>query len=70
MFRGRAFARFVALNNLRAELAELKIEKTRLSTAIETFESLLESVEQPVWQRDSEGGWSGSIRPIAMPLKR
>ncbi|MCM2440498.1 PAS domain-containing protein [Agrobacterium vitis] len=52
---GRAFARFVALNNLRAELAELKIEKTRLSTAIETFESLLESVEQPVWQRDSEG---------------
>ncbi|MDQ0457973.1 ATP-binding protein [Rhizobium paknamense] len=52
---GRAFARFVALNNLRAELAELKIEKARLSTAIQTFESLLESVEQPVWQRDAQG---------------
>nr|WP_245269563.1 PAS domain-containing sensor histidine kinase [Allorhizobium undicola] len=52
---GRAFARFVALNNLRAELAELKIEKARLSTAIHTFESLLEAVEQPVWQRDAAG---------------
>ncbi len=52
---GRAFARFVALNNLRAELAELKIEKARLSSTIETFESLLESVEQPVWQRDNNG---------------
>lgn len=52
---GRAFARFVALNNLRAELAELKIEKARLSSTIETFEGLLESVEQPVWQRDNNG---------------
>lgn len=52
---GRAFARFVALNNLRAELAELKIEKARLSSTIESFEGLLESVEQPVWQRDNNG---------------
>ncbi|MCM2294428.1 ATP-binding protein [Allorhizobium sp. BGMRC 0089] len=52
---GRAFARFVALNNLRAELAELKIEKARLSSAIETFESLLDSLEHPVWKRDNDG---------------
>ncbi len=52
---GRAFARFVALNNLRAELAELKIERTRLKASIATFEALLDAIEQPVWQRDSDG---------------
>lgn len=52
---GRAFARFVALNNLRAELAELKIEKARMKNAVETFEALLDAIEQPVWQRDNEG---------------
>ena len=52
---GRAFARFVALNNLRAELAELKIEKTRLMSSISTFEALLDSIEQPVWRRDNHG---------------
>ncbi len=52
---GRAFARFVALNNLRAELAELKIEKARLAASIATFESLLDAIEQPVWRRDGEG---------------
>jgi len=52
---GRAFARFVALNNLRAELAELKIERNRLRNSIATFESLLDAIEQPVWRRDTEG---------------
>lgn len=52
---GRAFTRFVALNNLRAELAELKIERNRLRNSIATFESLLDSIEQPVWRRDAEG---------------
>lgn len=52
---GRALAHFVALNNLRAELAELKIERNRLRSSIATFESLLDSIEQPVWQRDSDG---------------
>lgn len=52
---GRAFARFVALNNLRAELAELKIERSRLKASIATFEALLDAIEQPVWQRDAEG---------------
>jgi len=52
---GRAFARFVALNNLRAELAELKIEKSRLLSTISAFEALLDTIEQPVWRRDSEG---------------
>ncbi|MCO6180686.1 PAS domain-containing sensor histidine kinase [Ciceribacter sp. RN22] len=52
---GRAFARFVALNNLRAELAELKIERSRLKASIATFEALLDAIEQPVWQRDTEG---------------
>ncbi len=52
---GRAFARFVALNNLRAELAELKIERSRLKASIATFEALLDAIEQPVWRRDAEG---------------
>ncbi|WP_425502198.1 ATP-binding protein [Peteryoungia desertarenae] len=52
---GRAFARFVALNNLRAELAELKIERNRLRNSISAFEALLDAIEQPVWQRDAEG---------------
>ncbi|MBP1851824.1 sensor histidine kinase [Rhizobium halophytocola] len=52
---GRAFARFVALNNLRADLAELKIEKNRLMSSISAFEALLNSIEQPVWRRDADG---------------
>lgn len=52
---GRAFAHFLALNNLRAELAELKIERNRLRNSIANFESLLNAIEQPVWQRDGEG---------------
>ena len=52
---GKAFARFVALNNLRAELAELKVERERLVTSISTFQDLLDSLEQPVWRRNSDG---------------
>ncbi len=52
---GRAFVRFVALNNLRAELAELKIEHERLSSSISLFQQLLDSIDMPVWQRDREG---------------
>ncbi len=55
LYGGRACAHFTALDNLRAELAELKIERNRLRSSIATFESLLDSIEQPVWQRDSEG---------------
>ena len=55
LYGGRAYAHFVALDNLRAELAELKIERNRLRSSIATFESLLDSIEQPVWQRDGDG---------------
>ena len=52
---GRAFVRFVALNNLRAELAELKIERERLATSISLFQKLMDSIDMPVWQRDRDG---------------
>jgi signal transduction histidine kinase len=52
---GKAFVRFLALNNLRAELAELKIERDRLGSSISMFESLLDTIEQPVWRRDAQG---------------
>ena len=52
---GRAFVRFVALNNLRAELAELKIEKERLASSISLFQKLLDSIDMPVWHRDRDG---------------
>ncbi|NLS05904.1 PAS domain-containing protein [Rhizobium sp. P32RR-XVIII] len=52
---GRAFVRFVALNNLRAELAELKIERDRLISSISAFQSLLDAIDLPAWQRDTEG---------------
>lgn len=52
---GKAFARFVALSNLRAELAELKLEREHLIASIETFQNLLDNMEQPVWRRDPQG---------------
>ncbi|MEN9896279.1 MAG: hypothetical protein RIR97_2131, partial [Pseudomonadota bacterium] len=52
---GRAFVRFVALNNLRADLAELQIERERLATTISSFQSLLDAIDLPVWQRDGQG---------------
>jgi signal transduction histidine kinase len=53
---GRAFVRFVALNNLRAELAELQIERERLQGSIRGFQSLLDAIDMPTWQRDRDGG--------------
>ena len=52
---GRAFVRFIALNNLRAELAELKIERERLLSSMNAFQTLLDAIDLPVWQRDQEG---------------
>lgn len=52
---GKAFVRFIALNNLRAELAELKIERERLVSSMNLFQSLLDALEQPVWHRDTDG---------------
>jgi len=51
----RAFVRFIALNNLRAELAELKIERDRLMASISAFQGLLDAIDLPVWQRDPDG---------------
>ncbi|MBB5664143.1 signal transduction histidine kinase [Rhizobium leguminosarum] len=52
---GRAFVRFVALNNLRAELAELRIERDRLMTSISAFQTMLDAIDMPAWQRDPAG---------------
>lgn len=52
---GRAFVRFVALNNLRAELAELRIERDRLMTSISAFQTMLDAIDMPAWQRDPVG---------------
>ncbi|WP_454852939.1 ATP-binding protein [Rhizobium binxianense] len=52
---GRAFVRFVALNNLRAELAELKIERDRLLASISAFQGMLDAIDMPAWQRDAAG---------------
>ena len=52
---GRAFVRFVALNSLRAELAELQIERDRLAATIASFQALLDTIDIPVWQRNQEG---------------
>jgi hypothetical protein len=48
---GRAFVRFVALSNVRAELAELKTERDRLLTSLDTFQALLDVIDMPVWLR-------------------
>ncbi|MBP1885484.1 PAS domain-containing sensor histidine kinase [Sinorhizobium mexicanum] len=52
---GRAFVRFIALNNLRAELAELKLERDRLHASLSTFRTLLDAIDLPVWQRTTDG---------------
>jgi signal transduction histidine kinase/PAS domain-containing protein len=52
---GRAFVRFVSLNNLRAQLAELQIERDRLQGSISTFQTLLDAVDMPSWQRAPDG---------------
>ncbi|MDX1166211.1 PAS domain-containing protein [Sinorhizobium medicae] len=52
---GRAFVRFIALNNLRAELAELKLERDQLHASLSTFRTLLDAVDLPAWQRAGDG---------------
>ncbi len=52
---GRAFVRFIALNNMRAELAELKLEHDRLNSALVSFRTLLDAIDLPVWQRGTDG---------------
>lgn len=52
---GQAFVRFIALNNLRAELAELKLERDRLHASLSTFRTLLDAIDLPVWQRSPDG---------------
>lgn len=52
---GRAHVRFGALESLRAELAELKLEHKRARAALSRFETLLNGVDAPAWQRDGEG---------------
>ncbi|KQY25818.1 PAS domain-containing sensor histidine kinase [Rhizobium sp. Root482] len=52
---GRAFVRFIALNNLRAELAEVKIERDRLHGTLSSLHALLDAIDLPVWQRAADG---------------
>lgn len=52
---GQAFVRFVALNNLRREAAELELERDRLSQSLSVFQSLLDALDLPVWQRSGDG---------------
>ncbi|WP_246723735.1 ATP-binding protein [Rhizobium sp. ARZ01] len=52
---GQAFVRFVALNNLRREAAELQLERDRLEQSLTVFQNLLDSLDLPVWQRSKEG---------------
>ncbi|WP_425475351.1 ATP-binding protein [Shinella oryzae] len=52
---GQAFVRFVALNNLRAEAAELKLERERLVAALSTLQCLIDQIDLPVWQRAPDG---------------
>jgi signal transduction histidine kinase/PAS domain-containing protein len=52
---GRAFVRFVALNNLRAELAEVKMERDRLHGSLSNLHTLLDAIDLPVWQRGPDG---------------
>lgn len=53
---GRAFVRFVALNNLRAELADVKLERDRLHGSLVSLHTLLDAIDLPVWQRGTDGG--------------
>ncbi|WP_377292433.1 ATP-binding protein [Rhizobium sp. SG2393] len=48
----QAFVRFVALTNLREELAELKIERENLHAALTTLRTLCDAIDLPMWQRD------------------
>jgi len=52
---GRAFVRFVALSNVRAELAGLKVERDRLLASLDMFQTLLDVIDMPVWMRYPDG---------------
>ncbi|WP_408015603.1 sensor histidine kinase [Rhizobium alarense] len=52
---GQAFVRFVALNNLREEAAELRLERDGLARSLSTFQHLLDAIDQPVWMRTPDG---------------
>lgn len=52
---GRAFVRFIALNNVRAELAETKLERDQLLATTNGLHRLLDAVDLPAWQRDPDG---------------
>ena len=52
---GRAFVRFAALTNTRADIAGLKADRDRLVAATETLHALLDMIDMPVWLRDNEG---------------
>ncbi|OCW56138.1 alkaline phosphatase [Hoeflea olei] len=52
---GRAFVRFLTLSNVRAELAELQTERERLLSTLDTFQSLFDVIDMPVWLRSPDG---------------
>lgn len=52
---GRAFVRFVTLSNVRAELAGLKSDCDRLQSTLDTFQTLLDVIDMPVWLRGLDG---------------
>ncbi|WP_110032892.1 PAS domain-containing sensor histidine kinase [Hoeflea marina] len=52
---GRAFVRFVALSNVRAELASLKAERARLVASLDIVQTLFDVLDMPVWLRDPDG---------------
>ncbi|WP_176085105.1 ATP-binding protein [Martelella sp. HB161492] len=52
---GRAHVRFGALESVRAELAELRLDHKRLQVRLKRFETLLNATDMPVWLRDGEG---------------
>lgn len=52
---GRAFVRFVALSNMRAELAGLQTERDRLMASLDMLQNLLDVIDMPVWLRDRSG---------------
>ena len=52
---GRAFVRFVALSNVRAELASLKAQRDRLVASLDIMQTLFDVLEMPVWLRDPDG---------------
>jgi signal transduction histidine kinase len=68
---GQAFVRFVALNNLRREAAELQLERDRLVQSLTVLQNLLDSLDLPVWQRSKEGTlvWANSAYAEAVEAR-